>query len=247
MAGHRDPALLVKRHRTIGRVAAILETVAASEDSIRLSTLTEALDAPKSSIFGLLKGLVSVGYLVEQDGTYTLGPAIRGLLGRIEEPLEDVARGPMRTLWEQFDETVVLGHRVGDSIVFIAAIESHQPIRYSPQLHHRGVVLPTSMGKVYVAELSRADREAYVTSRHGDSDRRKALLADLDEVERTGIGINRNETVQGLCGVAAGIRERGELRACLSVVGPSDRMMGQLDRMADAVRETAAQVTSLLP
>jgi DNA-binding IclR family transcriptional regulator len=248
MTQRRDPALLTRRHRTVGRVAAILEAAAVGDGGVRLSTLAGMLDAPKSSVHGLLKGLVSVGYLAELDGSYTLGPAIHALLGAAESPsLAELATGPMRDLRDEFDETVMLGHRMGDSIVYVAAVESRQFIKYSARLHVRRPVLPTSMGKIYLAELEHADLQAYLDERGTNLRGRKALIAQLNEVAATGVAVNRNETVPGLCGVAAGIREQGELVACISVAGPSDRLIPQLRRLSKAVKAAADRVTAQLP
>lgn len=248
MVQRRDPALLTRRHRTVGRVAAILEAAAIDDAGVRLSTLAELLDAPKSSVHGLLKGLVSVGYLTEVDGAYTLGPALHALLGATERPLlEEVAAGTMRKLRDEFDETVLLGYRMGDSIVYLAAEESRQLIKYVPRINTRRPVLFTSMGKIYLAELDRVDREAYVAKRVTNQRRRKALLTQLDEVARTGIAVNRNETEPGLSGVGAAIRERDELIACLSVSGPSDRLIPLLPRLSKAVKAAAGRVSAQLP
>ncbi|HEX2131121.1 MAG TPA: IclR family transcriptional regulator C-terminal domain-containing protein [Actinophytocola sp.] len=243
----RDPALLTRRHRTVGRIAAILEA-AAADDGVRLSTLATMLDAPKSSIHGLLKGLVSVGYLAESGDGYSLGPAIQVLLGSGERPLlEEVAAGAMRGLRDQFDETVLLGHRMGDSIVYLSAVESHHPVKYVARLNTRRPVLPTSMGKIYLAELGQDDLAAYLTERIQNTRRRKALTAQLAEVATTGVAVNRDESVPGLTGVAAGIRERDELVACVSVAGPSDRLIPRLEQLTRAVKATADRVTAQLP
>ncbi|GAB3449372.1 IclR family transcriptional regulator [Actinophytocola sediminis] len=231
----------------MGRIAAILEAAAADE-GIRLSALASMLDAPKSSVHGLLKGLVSVGYLAEVDGGYSLGPAIQVLLGQVERPLlEEVAAGTMRDLRDEFDETVLLGHRMGDSIVYLSSVESHQLIKYVARLNTRRPVLPTSMGKIYLAELDPADLNSYLADRIPNARRRRELAVQLAEVAATGVAVNRNETVPGLTGVAAGIRERDELVACLSIVGPSDRLLPQLKRVRKAARAAADRITAQLP
>jgi len=50
---------------------AILEHVLASDaDGVRLLDLSAAIDAPKSSVHGLAKGLVATGYFREERGRY---------------------------------------------------------------------------------------------------------------------------------------------------------------------------------
>ena len=69
----------------IDRVAAILELVARSGAGLTLTAVAKALNAPVSSVHGLLNGLVAVGYLDERDRIYTLGTApylLNGIAGR---------------------------------------------------------------------------------------------------------------------------------------------------------------------
>jgi DNA-binding IclR family transcriptional regulator len=238
----------VQRHRTVDRVAAILESAAENQEGgIRLTTLASALDVPKSSLHGLIKGLLAIGYLTERSGAYRLGPGLHALLAAAERPsLVDVAMPAMVALRDQTDETAMVGHRVGTNVVYIAGAESKHLIHYSPVLHQRRPMLPTSMGKVYVAELPPARRRAQVESYSGDSERRAELLAELERVHREGVAVNINETLEGLCGVASGLRLRGTLVGCLSVVGPTDRMTPVLDDIRAATKAAAAEVSGQL-
>lgn len=248
MTQRRDPALLTRKHRTVGRIAAILEAAAAEPGGVRLSALAEMLDAPKSSVHGLLKGLVSVGYLAEVDGGYRPGPALHALLGVQESgSLAAAASGPMRSLLAEFDETVMLGHRMGDSVVYLTALESTQLVKYVARLNTRRPVLTTSMGKIYLADLPRADLDHYLQERVSSARRRRTIVAQLAEVAERGVAVSEGETVAGLTGIAAGIRERGELVACVSIAGPSDRLAPLLRRMAKSVPAAAERITEQLP
>jgi IclR-like helix-turn-helix domain-containing protein len=73
-----------KAHRTVSRVTAILEFVAQWQGA-RTHELATALGAPKSSVFGLVRGLVSTGFLINDKGTYGLGPALGNLLLRKQQ------------------------------------------------------------------------------------------------------------------------------------------------------------------
>ena len=55
---------------------AILELVAVNEPiGLRLAELCDMIGAPKSSVHGLVRGLVTTGYLRETQGRYCRGPA----------------------------------------------------------------------------------------------------------------------------------------------------------------------------
>lgn len=249
MADHAEagPEDADKEHRAVSRVAAILEAAAAVEDGIRLATIAHDLSAPKSSVYGLIKGLVAIGYLTESDGRYQLGPAIQALVLPSEEPpLATVARDVMARLRQKFDESVSLGIRAGGSIVYLASDESRQIIKYSVPLNRRRSLFPTSMGKVYLAEMTEPQLERYLDKRVGDAASLKHYLAEFQEIRRTGVALNHGETVPEVFGAAAGIRRRGKLVACISLAGPMSRLDSREEEISAAVRAAAAEISRLL-
>ena len=52
-----------REHRTVTRVTTILEAAAAHPEGVKLTALSALLDAPKSSVHGLVSGLLATGYL----------------------------------------------------------------------------------------------------------------------------------------------------------------------------------------
>ena len=243
----RETVGAADEHRTVSRVAAILEMAAGQRHGVRLTAVADKLDAPKSSVHGLLKGLVAVGYLIERDGLYTIGPAIQALFAPAGRPtLARVAEATMIELRTRFDETVMLGVRVGGSIVYLHSIESRQVIKYSAPLHQRRAILPTSMGKVHLADMSPRRLETFLGCHVPDDRRRAALVAELAEVRSTGISFNREETVPGVCAAAAGVRESGRLAGCLSIAGPTNRMLPRIDELGQAVYAAAEALTAQL-
>jgi DNA-binding IclR family transcriptional regulator len=238
-------------HRTIDRVAAILEAAAAESDQgITLASITRELDAPKSSIHGLISGLLSVGYLVERDGRYVLGPGLGVLLAGTEErALSDAARDELRRLNEDTEETVLLGVRVGNAVVYTDQIESRHPIRYTAPTHVRRPMLTTSMGKLFLSELDeRQVRRIAQSSQTGEPIDLDALLAELAEVRSRGYSVNYLSMQDGITALASGIRDRrGKLTAAIAVRGPSFRMSSEkVEYCAQLLEEAADRISALL-
>ncbi|MFD9666215.1 IclR family transcriptional regulator [Rhodococcus sp. NPDC059968] len=235
---------MIRHHRTVDRIAAILETVSRSKNGMQLADLARALDSPKSSINGLLHGLVAVGYLTEVPNGYIIGPGLEGIVRSPDlSVLTKLARSHLESLSAQTGETVVLGTAVGTSVTYVDQVPSDEPIRYVPTLFERRPMVNTSMGKVFLAEsASRNGRTVEVEASAGDPD---TLRAELEEVRRTGIGQNRGESVVGVYGVAHGIRDRnGKLVAAISVTGPEARVLPRLEEFAALVRQTAQEIGS---
>lgn len=230
-----------KKHRTVSRVMTILELVAAAPDGITLATMVRELDAAKSSIHGLVKGLVAIGYLSEEDGTYRLGPAVTFLLAPGGPGLELSARPVMKQLQRDFDETVMLATRIGDSVTYIDTVESTQLIRYSAPLKVRRPMWPTSTGKCFLAHLGDARRASYLRDHFSSQSERESAAAELAEVRRNGYAVNRGETLPDISAVASPIVTKGRVLACLAIAGPSPRFGPSLDAAADAVCAAARQ------
>lgn len=230
-------------HRTVNRVAALLELAAAHPRGIRLADGVAALDAPTSSVHSLLRGLVAVGYLHESDGRYRVGPALGILLGRsAPEHLVAAVRPELERLAAETGETAILGTRVGDSVAYLDQVESSEPIRYAAPLHERRSLERTSIGKLYLAQCSAAELRRVLGPVGGGE--AEALRAELEEVRRSGTAYNRQETVVGIVAAASGIRAEGRLIAAVSVAGPGARMSPKLEAVATAVRASTGRLAS---
>ncbi|MDI2030463.1 IclR family transcriptional regulator [Saccharopolyspora sp. TS4A08] len=231
-----------KEHRTVSRITTILELAAAHGTGVRLSELAAALDAPRSSVHGLVKGLVATGYLREDDGAYIIGPAINSLLAAAPPTVAGPARTAMEQLHDRFDETVMLASLVGDSVVYTDTIESTQPIRYSAPLSTRRPLHPTSSGKCFLAFSSAPFRENHLA----DLPRREEIRRELAEIAENGVAINRGETLPDICGVGAPIFDSGRVVAVIAVAGPTTRVGPLLTEVADATRSAAREVSARL-
>ncbi|MCF3119542.1 helix-turn-helix domain-containing protein [Streptomyces arenae] len=234
-----------KEHRTVSRVTGILECVS-QRGGARMQELADVLEAPKSSVFGLVKGLVSTGYLVEEQGVYRLGPAFGNLLPRPAHDLAGAALPTLETLRDRFGETAMLGTAVGDSLVYATAAESPQLIRYSAPLRTRRPLYPPSAGKVLLAHRPRTRREAYLRTLIDDPAARAAAQAELAEVRATGVAFNRGETLPDVTAAARPVLVNGRLRAVVAVAGPTSRTAARLADIADALVDAAASVATRL-
>lgn len=228
-----------KEHRTVSRITTVLELAAARRTGVRLSELAAALDAPRSSLHGLVKGLVATGYLREDGGTYTIGPAVNALLAAAPSTVVEAARGAMEGLHLQFNETVMLASLVGNSVVYTDALESTQPIRYSAPLSTRRPLHPTSSGKCFLAFGSARFRENYLA----DLPRPDEIRRELEKIAADGVALNRGETLPDITGVGAPVFDHGRVVAAIAVAGPTTRLTDIVTEVAEATRSAAHQAT----
>lgn len=233
-----------KEHRTVSRVTAILEMVAGVGQGVRLNDLAGMLEAPKSSVHGLVRGLVATGYLVEGDGVYLLGPAVEALIKPSRSVLAEAARPAMKHVERTFGETVALCSLVGQSVVYVELVESAQPIRYSAPLWERRPLYPTSAGKCFLAHFSEESLTSYLET--FETHRREAIRQELADVRRDGVAYNVGETVQNVAAVASPILVRGLPAACINIAGPMDRFSGRLTEAAAVLRSATSLVAENL-
>ncbi|GAA3931903.1 IclR family transcriptional regulator [Microbacterium soli] len=234
-----------QEHRTVNRIAAILEIAAAEDEGVRVPLLTRLLGAPKSSIHSLVKGLVAAGYLTETDGRYTIGPAVSALLGTPARTLPETARPYLDSLRDRFNETVMLAEPVGGSIVYVDSAESTQPIKYSTPLHIRRPVYPISTGKVILAHSSAQRVNAFLAA-EADEDRREQIAAELRSIRAAGVALNRGETIPEVHAAAAPIFVGTQLVGSLAIAGPTTRVRPILDEISKAVIEACAEISDKL-
>jgi DNA-binding IclR family transcriptional regulator len=221
-----------------------MEAVARSKDGAKLSALVTALDAPKSSVHGLVKGLVATGYVEEHDGVYRLGPAIDFLLKPARPGFLDAAHEALERLQEACDETAMLCTLVGDSVVYVDLVESVQAIRYCAPLNTRRPVYPTSAGKCFLAHFPMRKRDAYIKSYVAPLSV-DAVQHELSLVRERGYALNRGETVPDVFAAASPILIGGQPAACLAVAGPRMRMEDKLERVASQLVVEAQKVAQV--
>jgi DNA-binding IclR family transcriptional regulator len=224
---------VAREHRTVTRVTSILEAAAKAPDGILLSELTSVVGAPKSSIHGLVKGLVATGYLQEHGGAYSLGPAIAMLPAPSRPSIIAQSRRSLEDIQKRTGETTILGTLVGESVVYVDMVEADAPIRYSAPLRVRRPLYPTSSGKCFLANMPAARRDNYLREQIPDPTARGKVIAELDAVRRDSLAYNNGETVPDVEAVAAPIKIGGRVIACISVAGPKNRMDGKLAEVAE--------------
>jgi DNA-binding IclR family transcriptional regulator len=211
-----------RHHRTVDRVAAILEIVAPVRQGLSLAALAERLDAPKSSIHELVNGLVATGYLVERDHRFGLGPApfVLSLNGN-RSAVQDIDRDLLPRLHAELGCSVLIGIQVGMSLVYIEQIGDEPVMEFAARNHSRRSLYATASGKVILAGLPVREMDALLHS--ATSEERpevERFLADLPEIRRTGLAYNPGLTIPNVYSVAAALRRAdGDLVGAVCAIG----------------------------
>lgn len=223
------------RHRMVDRVAAIMETVARSGTGLTLTAVAKSLDAPVSSVQGLLNGLVAVGYLDERDRVYTLGTApylLNVIAGR--PPVTSVSHDQLEALHAETGLTTTLSTDVGDDLFYVDHVSSDPRYAYVTENRLRRSLLRTSAGWLLLADREKRDIWSYLGGRPAeDAERVEAFLGSLDELRATGICAAPGVAVDDGDGVSVALRERGRTIATVGVIGSAEDIAARRDALTE--------------
>lgn len=237
--------------RSIGRALDVLDCFD-GKAPLALTDIGAKTGLPESTLFRVLLTLEKHGYLEQAvDGTYQLAPKLRfGWLIEQGNALRDKARPELEKLVHRFNETASLAYLYEDRIHVLDSIETFHEIRMTNRV---GRVLPphcSAMGKAITAFQDRvlADQilEVYGLARrteHSITDRVR-LFHEFEEIRKTGVACDREEsTLGGIC-YGAAIRPAGQsVVAALSVSTPVVRMTSaREEETRKAVLEAALRV-----
>ena len=243
--------------QSVGRIFTILDAIADGRAGATLSELARLAGAPKTSLVGLLAGLVAEGCVVrDESGRYGLGPrmhslAMRAMAGR---DLAALVRPVLAGLVAATGETAVLGALAPDAelALYLDKVESASSIRYAVTVGERRELYCTAMGKALLAQFEPARLKRYLQA----TPRRKyttatitraaELNAEMARVRREGIARSHGERVSGASALAAPIfGADGAVLAALLVAGPLERMRANARRNEGLVIAAAAECTRL--
>ena len=151
------------------RILDFLGYFASSRAPASLTELSEALGLPKSSCLALISTLEQSGYLYQVHPRVGYYPTTRwydqARVIAAHDPVIHRLDPFMRKLRDRTGETVILGRRAGNRVVYIAVLESEQTVRYTAYPGQLKPLYGTASGKAVLASL--------------DVERRRRLLREL--------------------------------------------------------------------
>jgi DNA-binding IclR family transcriptional regulator len=220
--------------QVIERMMKLLDVLSYYHDPVSLKQLALETGLHPSTAHRILAAMSATGFVERAEpGTYRLGIRLLelGNLVKSRINIRDSAMTPMQELHQQIGESVNLGVRQGDEIVYVERTSSgRSSVRVVHLVGARAPLHVTAAGKLYLAEDSRDKLREYArrTGLPGFTATSitalPALEKEIERVRRHGVAYDNEEIEQGLRCVAAPIRDdSGELVAGLSVSAPADR------------------------
>jgi DNA-binding IclR family transcriptional regulator len=237
------------------RAFRVLEEVARHRDGCALAAIVEAVGLPKQTVHRLVGQLQLAGLLVREPGTRRVQ-----LAGRVEHfALGALMNGPARAerhailsaLVAEIGETCNLAALAGTDIVYLDRVETSWPLRMLLAPGSHVPLHASASGKLLLALLPGAQRarlleqltlRGYTENTLVD---RRALERDLEATRRRRVGINREEHLQGMYGIAVPVMlDRRRACAAVALQAPAGRatieaLMGHVPRLVAAAQRIA--------
>jgi DNA-binding IclR family transcriptional regulator len=227
------PPRAPQTHRTIDRVTRLLEEVVYNP-GMSFVELVRAVDAPKSSVYGFLRGLLAAGWLYEDNHRFYLGPAVYALTlasGHIRAG--SVTEDDLGELHAATGETVFLGVRAGDHLIYVAEAGADTLTGYLASTNIRSALLETAGGKALLAAAPEAERNAFLRRRApGEKALVEQFLAEYDQIRSTRIAANTLHAGTRSAIATTVHNQSGEAVAEVTVVGPTDAIAPRAEELS---------------
>lgn len=232
------------------RLLVILEMFERERRPLSLKELAEYCQIPVSTCHTLVHVLLKRAYLYQVGQRKNLYPTRKlydmGATIMAHDEVLLRLRPVMETLRDATRETIILGKRQKESIVYLEVLESPEVIRYSAQPGDTKPLHSTCIGKALLSTLEPADIRTLLETHPPTQITPNTitsyaqLMNDLQQGRAMGYFTTRGENVADVTALAVPISVNNEFFG-LAVAGPSHRINARFNTFADALK--AAVVT----
>jgi DNA-binding IclR family transcriptional regulator len=252
----KEPAAADDAVGTLERGLAILQFFKKTPEASVIE-VAAALNLSRSTTYRIAERLRELGFLEisATSSRWRLGreTAQLGVAALQSTDIMQVAPPVLMRLLEQTREAVNLAVFDSDSMVLVYREQGPQSVTISSRLGSRRPMHASSLGKAFMAALKPEDRHALIKrldmKRYTPSTivDRAALERELTRIQKRQFAADRREFEQTLaCCAAAVFDHRVVPVAAISVSGPADRMLSNMDRVGGEVAAAARAISERL-
>ena len=236
----------------VERVLDIFEAFHKVQKPLSLTDLAEFISIPKSSCHAIVGTLLARGYLYSLTHPRSLYPTRRLLdIARAiheKDPLVERFIPLLERMREASRETVILGKRQGDAVIYLEVVESPNPIRYSAKPGEFKPLYSSSIGKALLGSLKETELRAQVAKLMLTAITRntiiepETLVNDVLESRRRGYFVTRGENVTDVWAVSTFLSVNSQILA-VAIAGPQHRMENNIIDCAQLLLSTCSFIS----
>lgn len=234
-----------------GRTLDVFEVFGAEQRPLSLSEIARAIGAPASSCHLLLRTLLGRGYLYSFGRRKLYYPTRRFYdvacnIAAHDTLIEDL-RPMLAKLRDDSEETVILGKRQDDAVLYLDVLESGSTVRYTARAGEYKPLHSSAIGKALLGALSLDELDRWLGSHSLERittrtlTRAAELKSNIAQGRSEGIFITRGENVIDVMAMASSMALKGEVFG-VAIAGPLHRMEPALAHHRKLLRATVRRI-----
>ena len=233
------------------RVLAILEMFERERRPLSLKELSEYCQIPGSTCHMLVQTLLKRAYLYHTGRRKDLYPTRKlydiGASVVANDSILQKMEPTMQELRDSTRETVILGKRHKDSIIYLEVLEGPQTVRYSARAGDSKPLHSTCIGKAILSGMRPEDIRQWLTEHPAERVTENTittyarLMDDLQTGKRLGYFTTHGENVPDVSAVSVPLDINTESFG-LAVAGPSHRIEARFDEIVRLLKEARTEL-----
>lgn len=215
----------------------VISFMSGHAEGLQLVELVTGSGLPRSTVIRILQTLEDYGLVARHGRRYLLTQRFRAWANPDRYSVLRLRYRPiLEALSKQLSELVLLGLREGNSIIHLDYIDWDHSIRVDPMPHTRHPWHKHALGKLAMSLKPGVLQET--------KDRK--LCAELEEIQRTGVAWNREESQPGVIAIATWALLQSPSEPMISVAWPVSRFSEKkADLAVKIIRRELARYTAL--
>lgn len=225
--------------QVIARAAAILRALKNVRSGLSLAQIAGRVGLPRSTVQRIVNALIEESLVISAgpEGGYRLGPEVHALSRSGKIDIVELVRPHIAALSQSTGETVDFSVLRGNEVLFLDQVTGTHRLRAVSAVGDIFPLTNTANGKCCLSLLE-ADRARELIRKELRGTRRtSAILAEIAEVRRTGIGFNHEEHTVGISAVGIGFRDATGGVYSISVPVPTSRFEAMKDTIIQHLRQ----------
>ena len=239
----------------VGRMLDILDAFQRVQKPLSLTELAEITAIPKSSCHAIVATLIARGFMYSLTRPRALYPTRRLLdVARdihAHDPFVENVMPLLEQLRDSTQETIILGKRQGNSVIYLEVFESPNSIRYSSKSGEFKPLHASAIGKALMGSLKETELRAQLLGRdftritENTLTTADDLMTDILDSRKRGYFVTRGENVADVWAVSAFLNVNSETLA-LAVAGPRHRMENKVIEHAQQLLSICGMISRQL-
>jgi len=240
--------------QSVDKAMRVFEFVCRSEKDARIVDISKSLGINKATVYRVLRTFVEIGYIEQNTDTdrYRATMKVMALGNHVMNKMEirTLASGIIKELCEISGKSVHFSVNDNNKAVIIEKVEALGSNKVSFHIGRSSELYSTGTGKVFLANMPLNELQSYLTSITLKAHTPMTIVdptllkRNLDEIQKSGFAIDRQENNVGISCVAGPVIDySGKVVAAVAVTGPSSQVEHDIPKLSQLILEYCSQIS----